>query len=74
MSQHDCIQTRRLFIIERDATSEIAKRREYEEHTYELLTKISKEISELANNMSKDLQSMKKEISGLSKTIKKSNG
>ena len=73
MAHDECIQTRRLFIIERDIAAEIAKYREYEEHTHDLLVKISKEIAGLSDNMARKLQSLEKEVSNLTKLVKKSN-
>jgi len=73
MERHECWQLRRLFIIERDATAEMAKRKEHEERVYKSLASISKELGGLSDNMSREFQSLHKEIINLSKLIKKSN-
>ena len=69
---HECIQTRRLFIIERDATAESAKSTKNLERIYELLAEIGREIGSLGHNTSRELSALRKEVAVLSKTVKKS--
>ena len=68
---HECIQSRRLFIIERDAAAEVAKRTETYDKILETMGKIGDAIANLGENTNRELQALRKEVSGLAKKIDK---
>ena len=68
---HVCTQTRRLFIVERDITAESAKHQENLQQIHDVLLTLSRELGNLGHNMSRELQSLRREVAALSKTIKR---
>jgi hypothetical protein len=68
---HECIQTRRLFIIERDQTNECAKHEANLNKIHETLEAIGKAIASLGSNVNDDMQLIRKDIASLSKAVKK---
>jgi hypothetical protein len=68
---HDCVQTRRLFILERDITAESAKRVDQYGKILETLERIGKAIGNLGENTAGDLKALRKEVSGLARVVKK---
>ena len=68
---HECVQTRRLFIIERDAAAEVAKRTDSYDKILTTMTEISGAIANLGENTNRELQALRKEVSGLAKKIEK---
>jgi hypothetical protein len=68
---HDCVQTRRLFIIERDAAAETAKRGDQFTKIQETLERIEKAIGSLGANVAGDLKSLRHDVAGLTKVVKK---
>lgn len=68
---HDCVQTRRLFILERDIAAESAKRVDQYGKILETLERIGKAIGNLGENTAGDLRALRKEVSGLAKIVRK---
>ena len=61
-------------MLERDLTAETAKRVDDMHAIRETLGEICKGLAVLGENTSRELREMRKEISGLGKTIRKSGG
>jgi hypothetical protein len=68
---HDCTQTRRLFMLERDIAAESAKRADQYGKILETLERIGEAIGSLGENTAGDLKALRKEVAGLTKIVKK---
>jgi len=68
---HDCVQTRRLFMLERDVAAESAKRADQYGKILETLERIGEAIGSLGENTTRDISALRKDIAALAKTIKK---
>ena len=71
---HDCVQTRRLFILERDLPAEKAAREEQYQKILTTLGEIGKAIGNLGENTAGDLKALRKEVATLTKAVKRNGG